>query len=217
MTYDPVLILDFDGTLVNTNEVKLRTFELIFPELSNQKVRNLVQTTEGNRYDIIKNIDDLVPLNHRVYKHRDRVDMYDLISTKAVNSASEVYGATKFLKLASKKGLDLYISSATPNSLISGLIAHRGWTSFFKGIYGSPADKTSHINEIKNFLYENSPDNHLAKKIIYIGDTLNDYEAATGTDIEYFGIFLDGQVPKWAQKVKCSQNYINIFKKLGLQ
>ena len=217
MNYDPVLIFDFDGTLANTNEVKFRSFELVFPELPNSKVRQLVKTNKGNRYDIIKNIDDLVPLSHRIYKYRDRVNMYDVISTIAVNSASEVYGATQFLKLASKRGIDLYISSATPNSSISSLIAHRGWSSFFKGIYGSPAAKISHINDIKKFTYENDPDKHLEKKFIYIGDTLSDYEVTLGTDIEFFGIFLDGQIPEWANDVKCSQNYINVFKKLGLK
>lgn len=216
MNYDPVLIVDFDGTLANTNEVKLRSFELIFPELSNSNVRWLVRTTEGNRYDIIKSIDSLVNLKDRVYKYRERLDIYDSISTIAVNSASEVSGATQFLRSAAKRGLDLYISSATPSSAICGLIAHRGWSSFFKGIYGSPATKTSHIIEIKNFTKKNSSDNHLEKKFIYIGDTLSDYEAALSTDIEYFGIFIDGQAPDWAQEVKWSQNYINIFKKLGL-
>ena len=216
MNYDPVLILDFDGTLANTNEVKLRSFELVFPELSNSKVRQLVKKTKGNRYDIIKSIDNLVNLKDRVYKYRDRMDIYDLISTIAVNSASEVSGATQFLKSAAQRGLDVYISSATPNTAIFGLIEHRGWSSFFKGIYGSPATKTSHITEIKNLTYRNSPDNHLEKKFIYIGDTLSDYETALGTDIEYFGIFIDGQAPDWAHEVKWSQNYIKIFKKLGL-
>ena len=213
MNYDPVLIFDFDGTLVNTNEVKFRSFELVFPELPNSKVRQLVKTNKGNRYDIIKNIDDLVPLSHRIYKYRDRVNSG--ISTIAVNSASEVY-TTQFLKLASKRGIDLYISSAT-QILQSSLIAHRGWSSFFKGIYGSPAAKISHINDIKKFTYENDPDKHLEKKFIYIGDTLSDYEVTLGTDIEFFGIFLDGQIPEWANDVKCSQNYINVFKKLGLK
>ena len=102
MNYDPVLILDFDGTLANTNEVKLRSFELVFPELSNSKVRQLVKKTKGNRYDIIKSIDNLVNLKDRVYKYRDRMDIYDLISTIAVNSASEVSGATQFLKSAAQ-------------------------------------------------------------------------------------------------------------------
>ena len=216
MNYDPILILDFDGTLVNTNEVKLRSFELVFPELPASKVRQLVKTNNGNRYDIIKSIDNLVELKNRVYKKRDRMDMYDLISTIAVNSASEVSGATQFLKLAAKRGIDIYISSATPNSVIFGLIKHRGWSNFFKGIYGSPATKTSHITEIKNLTYKNSPDNQLEKKFIYIGDSLSDYEATLSTDIEYFGIFIDEQVPEWAYEVKYSQNYVNIFKKLGL-
>ena len=80
--------MDFDGTLVNTNEVKFRSFELVFPELPNSEVRQLVKTNKGNRYDIIKSIDNLIKLSDRIYKHRDRMDMHDVVSTLAVNNAS---------------------------------------------------------------------------------------------------------------------------------
>ena len=65
---------------------------------------------------------------------------------------------------------------------------------FSKERQGSPAAKISHINDIKKFTYENDPDKHLEKKFIYIGDTLSDYEVTLGTDIEFFGTFLDGQI-----------------------
>ena len=212
----PVLILDFDGTLVNTNEVKLRTFQLIFPEFSNLEVCQLVQTTQGNRYDIIKSIDKMVCLKDRIYKYSDRIDLYDVISSEAVNSAAEVYGATKFLQLAANKGLNLYISSATPHSVIYELINQRGWSSYFKGIYGSPDSKISHINEIKKCAYGDGLERHLKKRFIYIGDARNDYEATESTNIEFFGIFIDGIVPDWAHEMAYSRNYIDIFEKLGL-
>ena len=211
-----VVILDFDGTLVNTNEVKLRTFQLIFPELSNLRVSQLVQTTQGNRYDIIKSIDKTVRLEDRIYKYSDRVDLYDEVSGRAVNKTAEVYGATKFLQLASSKGLSLYISSATPDSVIYDLIDQRGWSRYFKGIYGSPETKISHINKIKKCIYGNGLEKHLKKRFIYIGDAKNDYEATINTNIEFFGIFIDGLVPEWEHEVNYSQNYINILTKLDL-
>ena len=212
----PVLILDFDGTLVNTNEVKLRTFQLIFPELFNLRVSQLVQTTQGNRYDIIKSIDKTVRLKDRIYKYSDRVDLYDEVSRRAVNNAAEVHGATKFLQLASSKGLSLYISSATPETVIYDLIDQRGWSRYFKGIYGSPETKISHINKIKKCIYGNGLERHLKKRFIYIGDAKNDYEVSINTNIEFFGIFIDGLVPEWAHEVNYSQNYINLLTKLDL-
>jgi phosphoglycolate phosphatase-like HAD superfamily hydrolase len=211
---DFVFILDFDGTLVDTNEVKLRVFELIFPEIPPHDIRKTVHKTSGNRFDIINKLDMLVQSQTMIFNLSDRVKLYNDISTSVVNKAIEVKGATDFLKMCLEKKIDLHISSATPQFVIADLITQRGWSDYFKGIHGSPELKISHIGQIKKATYSKDSQGDLKKKFIYFGDTKTDFEAAIISDIKFFGMFIDGIIPEWANKIGFAHNYIDIFEKL---
>ena len=201
---------------MDTNEVKLRAFDLIFPEIPPHEIRKIVHETSGNRFDIINKLDMLVQSQTRIFNLSDRVKLYNDISTSVVNKAIEVKGATDFLKMCLEKKIDLHISSATPQFVIDDLITQRGWSDYFKGIYGSPEQKKCHIGQIKKATYSKDSQGDLKKKFIYFGDTKTDFEAALGSDIKFFGIFIDGIKPKWANNIGFSHNYFDIFKKLDV-
>jgi phosphoglycolate phosphatase-like HAD superfamily hydrolase len=80
----------------------------------------------------------------------------------------------KFLKVQ-KYNNNLYISTGTPQSKIIQILKEKNLLSYFKKIYGSPSSKISHINEIKKS----------NKNILFIGDSLEDYNAAKKTNINF--------------------------------
>lgn len=210
MNCDIIFIFDFDGTLVKSNKIKSRLFEFVFPELSSKSIHTVVNTSKGNRYDIINVLDLKVSEDVRVFSVKDRIQIYDRISVDAVVLAKEVTGATQFLNALIEKRSKLYISSATPENIMIEIIKQRGWAKYFNGIYGSPATKQSHILNIRRL-------HSSAHKMIYFGDSEIDFRASTECNIDFIGMFTSQNKPDWFVGDEYSSNFNNLKTKMGME
>lgn len=198
MTFNKVLIFDFDGTLVNSNVIKSRIFHQVFPELSIEEIDVFSSSTIGNRYEIIKNLDKKIYNIDRVYSLADRIELFDTIAQYAVGLASEIPGVSNFLALAHKKNIPMFISSATPENHIIDLIHKRGWSKYFLKILGSPTSKVSHIKYIQKRVSEMTELQQGSIETVYIGDARQDFDASIKANIKFTGIFIGGHIPEWA-------------------
>ena len=95
---------------------------------------------------------------------------FSLIVFEKVIKSKYILGVKEFLKYNSAN-YDFHLSTATPyNEIIS--ILEKKIFNYFDSIHGSPESKDQHIKKIlTNWKYKK-------KEIIFIGDSLNDYNVA---------------------------------------
>jgi HAD superfamily hydrolase (TIGR01549 family) len=179
-----LIILDFDGVILESVEVKTEVFRSLF-SFSPNEVDEIVSFHRQNggmsRFDkfdyIYKNILKK-PLTSQ--RKEELSDQFSTLVFEKILAAPFVLGAYEFLRKF-HSSIPLYVVSATPEHELIQIISRRGLPSFFHGIYGSPQKKSDCIREI----IEQSGIPPSA--IVFVGDAENDYEAARSAGIRFIG------------------------------
>jgi len=108
-------------------------------------------------------------------------DDYSKKTFDKILKASFVKDIIDFLNTSYGK-TDLFIVSGTPTKELKLIMDKRNISNYFKGIYGADDDKSIIINNIVN-RYKYDKD-----KIIYVGDTLTDFEESKKAGVHFVGI-----------------------------
>ena len=183
--YDAI-VFDFDGTLVNSNEIKTWAFGELYKEHGENIVRQIISYNkehEGvSRFVKFRYWqEDLLgqPYTKEIGKYLSRT--YSQLVFDAVVQAPYVEGALEFLK-NHYQHIPLFVASGTPEPELREIIKHRSIPHFFQGVYGSPATKTEILQRIlvKRKLYP--------EQVLMIGDALTDWKGAQGVGVEFIGI-----------------------------
>ncbi len=174
------VVFDFDGTLVDSNQLKQDIFFEIVKchPLGHQIMEKILNSGFSDRYTIIKEYSYLQK-NFKV-SYRKLISDYNKLSTNEVSNAREIFGASRLLNKLKKQKIDTYLSSATPRYWLLKIIANRKWDGFFKQIYGFPQNKTASLKKIKC--------HYKPFKIIVIGDGNDDEESARNLNCTFFKI-----------------------------
>jgi len=166
-------VFDFDGTLVDSNAIKMEGFFRLaarYPE--GEAAMAQVIGTSGDRRSVLSafsgymastgvrlNVDELVA------RYCEDVD-------PVVAAAPEMQGATDLLINLRHAGLRLYLNSATPTESLLTILDTRGWTVLFNGIHGAPNSKIEALHKISEVEHASG------EEIAVIGDGLDDAHAA---------------------------------------
>lgn len=172
------IFFDFDGVILESVEVKGWAFGKLFEKYPEQ-VNKIIAFHHANggmsRFDKFR-------YYYKVFikKPLSESDMEklcaqfsDLVVKKVINSPW-VPGAKDFLE--KYKELKLFVVSATPQEEIEHIILKRDMAQYFDGIFGSPTKKSQWLEYIINDL------NIKPKELLFIGDAMNDYNAARLVD-----------------------------------
>ena len=180
----PIIILDFDGVILESVDVKTRAFRELFsftPKHVDEIVNFHVQNGGMSRFDkfryFYKNILK-EPLSDEQYDFL--CNRFSELVFNGILKSTYVLGAEEFLKHFSTK-TSLFVASATPASELTDIIGQRGLLNYFKDIYGSPRTKQECIEEILTNM------NCLEDNAIFVGDALNDYKAAKEVGVRFIG------------------------------
>lgn len=187
-----IIVFDFDGTLVDSQKLKLETYYGLFPpDAEHKKIISeiLEKIPEEPRHKILETI-----LTRIGYKYEDInrkvIELgraYGDIVEKAVGNCREMPGATEVLKYLYSRYV-LYASSGTPVESLRGFVEARGWAKYFKDVFGYPDDKKSVLERIMNA--ENvGPDG-----ILVVGDGESDRVSAEIAGCRFFRIENDGSL-----------------------
>ena len=183
-SYLEVIVLDFDGTLVESNHIKDQAFETIFSEWPDHKdamlawhlPRNTVDRREKFRYFVEEMLGQ--------QDNRELVDglteKFSNLTRQAIIDCPMVEGTPEFLEHFRGK-LPLYLVSATPQKELDEIIAKRDLKDTFKRIYGAPIDKIEVLGEIM------SEEKASPNQMLSIGDSPEDQQAAESLDIDFIG------------------------------
>jgi HAD superfamily hydrolase (TIGR01549 family) len=178
------VILDFDGIILESVDIKGEVFAEVFKDYPQHRQAILdyhyanggVPRFEKFRY-IYKNFLKK-PLSDE--KFHELCHQYADLVVQRVLKVDFVPGAHEFLKNYYQK-YHLYIVSGTPDEEIKMIVRSRHLEQFFKAVYGSPQTKGAWTKKI----LDEAP--YASSEVIWVGDALSDWQAAHDHHIKFIG------------------------------
>jgi phosphoglycolate phosphatase-like HAD superfamily hydrolase len=179
------LVFDFDGTLVESNEIKWRGFEVAFADFPErlseimaycrqhhhtprgEKFRHVWEQVLGLRYTVV--IDGMLHAR------------FAAATTQQVIDAPERPGALRFLRQVTRSHLTVVLSS-TPEDTLTQILAARGWREYFTIVRGAPVDKAAWLRTF--------PGHHDLRvtDVVFFGDTQEDARAAEAAGCRFVAV-----------------------------
>ncbi len=204
------LFLDFDGVVVESAHIKTQAFyELYLPygtEVADNAKNYHLQYQGVNRYKKFEEI-------HKLFLNRACLeDEKEKLSTKfseivfeKIIEAPLVEGVLGFLREMQKQAIPIFLLSATPHEELLGICKERKILSYFKGAYGATYEKSAMGKKIIS-------DYHFNKEsIIFIGDSLSDFKAASALNVTFVGRVPDGEENPFDSSIKTITNFLELI------
>ena len=172
-----VIVFDFDGTLVESNQLKYDAYFELFPK--EHRFAELIRAVlsdmyEESRYVIIETI--LRRLGETANENLQQrcselAEQYNDIVLAGAKTCPEKEGANRLLKSLNGK-YKMYVSSTTPDAPLKKIISFRNWDSYFENVIGYPHKKDQTLQELMRF---ESVQPH---ETVVIGDGQSDRQSA---------------------------------------
>ncbi len=198
------ITFDFDGTLVDSNQVKVEAFYEIVKDYdpSGGTVTEVLRRCSNeDRYGITRELareftaKGLTPPDSDVEVIAAQwAEAYTSACETAITRCREIPGTSECLTWLLNKKIPLFINSRTPIGTLRRLLALRNLRHYFSGIYGAPASKLENLRHIQE-LTRAKPD-----EILFVGDSEDDRMAAAALGCHFAGVILGdsirfGQIP----------------------
>ena len=181
-----VIILDFDGVIVESVGIKDSAFKALFQQYPNQLDEIMAYHLSNNaivRFEKFKHIiEHILKIKYtEEIKNKLSTTFAELVVGSIIN-CPYVPGAQEFLSYFHEK-IPMYLATASPAEEIKEIIEVRGLTSYFEEIYPIPWTKEASIRAIL------SKKNICAREAIFIGDSPEDLYAAQKAGVSFIARF----------------------------
>lgn len=179
-----VIILDFDGVVVESVHIKNEAFSLLLPEHPEHteaivryhtahnavsryvKFRYIVEKILGKPYDTTV---------EAALKGR-----FDALTRERIVQCPYVPGALEFLEYFVSR-VPIYLASATPLAELCDILEQRGLRRYFRDVYGAPSVKSTVLREVLK------KERIAAADSIFIGDSVEDWRSAAQAEVPFLG------------------------------
>ena len=195
------IVFDFDGTLVDSNDIKLQTFYEVTKShdpTGETITRILKQYPNKDRYGLFHAIVRELFTKDRTVDSKNLgslaiqwAETYTVRCEKAIEHCGEVPGTSEALRWIFGQQIPIFINSRTPTTTLKRLVTLRSLHSYVSEVYGAPATKSENLRHIQN-LTQAKP-----KEILFIGDSEDDREAALEVGCHFVGVVL-GEKPRFS-------------------
>ncbi len=169
------LVFDFDGTLVDSNPIKWRAFEVCFGDFPDQLPEILAYCRSFNHTPRdVKFRSIYETILRRPYGpdiEQGLLKRFERETTEQIIEAAEIPGAEELLRSVCRTH-ETAVLSSTPSEPLRAILERRGWKRYFKWIQGAPVDKARWLRELRS--RQGIP----LDSIIFFGDTAEDRDAA---------------------------------------
>jgi phosphoglycolate phosphatase-like HAD superfamily hydrolase len=187
------IIFDFDGILVETNQIRLDGFRILFSRYFQADVEQLMTSLMDDggrsRYDRIRYfLKEIGEEDSSGKKLQVLVQEYSKLVKEKVISAPAVKGSLRFLKNYAKS-CDFAIVSSSDQEELREICRTRGIDHFFVEMLGSPISKEENV--IALLLKKGWK----RKDCLFIGDSINDLKAAQANGVDFMG--RDSNLADW--------------------
>ena len=195
-----VLILDFDGVVVESNGVKTEAFGEVFDRFPEHR-DEMMAFHDSHAY-----LPRRAKFEHLVRDLMGRPDDNELIEQLAADfsrrvvdrvvSCEMVPGADELLAEFSPR-LPTYLASVTPELELLEILRRRNLSTHFRGVFGCPP--TPKADAVRSVLQEHGAD---PRHVLLVGDSAGDLAAARETGVGFLGRdsglpFGDREVPTY--------------------
>jgi len=176
------VVFDFDGTLVDSNDIKREMFFAVARpwDASGDVVAEVFELwPSADRYEKTRRIAEglierqLLPGHSSAKAWGARLaNDYTLYCENAITNCAERPGASKALQKLSEMGMLLFVNSGTPTKPLLRLLALRNWAHLFQGAYGVEGSKAENLTRIA---LESGAARH---EMVHVGDQRDDWRGA---------------------------------------
>ena len=177
-----LIIIDFDGVVLESEEAKSRAFFdcfSIFSESIDQIMAYHYDNVAVSRYDKFEYIYKSILKRKYTKDERDRIaGRFNDIVFQRVVASPPVPGALDFLHIFSKF-VPIYVVSATPVEELMKVLVALHIVKYFQKVYGIPPDKSKILSEIMR------ETGVIPSETVFIGDKNNDLNAAHANQIPF--------------------------------
>ena len=183
------LILDFDGVVLQSVDVKTRAFIELYAEHGPEVVAKVLEhhLVHGgvSRFEKFR-------LYHRAFLGRALKpeeeaalgERFSALVEDAVVAAPWVAGAREYLEMDYRR-LPIFVASGTPEAELARIVERRGIAHYFAGVHGSPRKKGEIIATCTR------EGGLAATRVLMVGDSITDYEGAQEAGAAFLGITRD--------------------------
>jgi phosphoglycolate phosphatase len=183
----PVIVFDFDGTLVASNEVKRRGFDHVFadrPECLAALPATLERLNAQSRFEIIQSVVSVIPdlgAAEREAEAARKTTAYSAWVEERVVECAQQSPAGLLLPRWSRHAA-LYVCSLTPTEPLERILRQLAWLSYFSGVEGHPVNKPDMLRRTGR--------RHGVRtdEVLMVGDSHGDAAAASEAGAAFFQI-----------------------------
>tara|TARA_X000000368_G_C22904764_1_gene655776 strand:+ start:365 stop:991 length:627 start_codon:yes stop_codon:yes gene_type:complete len=177
------IIFDFDGVIAQSVKVKTDAFALIYKpygkEIVNKVINHHIENGGVSRFEKIKFYhENFLKVPITVNEISKLADDFSKIVLKKVIASAYVPGAIEYINNCYKKYM-LFISTGTPTNEIKKILKIRNINKYFTNVYGSPQNKSKHIDQIK-IKYKLQ-----SNELKFFGDSYSDLYAAKKARVNF--------------------------------
>ena len=197
------LVLDFDGTILLSNKIKKDAFFTIASQFTGgvSLMRELLAFRDKDRYQVFNLFAKKLSL--------DAVGLsaqYDNLVLEELLSCPERSGAEHVIRSVKGNGFSVYINSATPQAPLERIVSLRFPEISFDGLFGCLGKKSENLHSILS-IESISPN-----EVVFIGDGIDDFEAARNVGSHFIGIPNGSLSSKiYSGRWMCSFNQLSVF------
>jgi len=179
------VIFDFDGVLVESNEIRFGGFRMLLKDYPGAQVEKLMRHARANgglsRYDRIRYFFETIR-NESISENKvlEMAGRYSEIVKDKIIGCAPVNGSVEFLSSHCKE-FDFAVVSGSDQSELRDICRARGIDRYFTEILGSPAVKSENISLLFTL-------NKWKKdESVFVGDSTNDFDGAKACGIAFIG------------------------------
>lgn len=205
-----VIILDFDGTIVESVGIKDAAFyELFksFPEHIDEIMAYHLSHNATIRFEkfefIYRNILKQ-PYSEKIMEHLS--ERFSQFVFDKIAECPYVAGAVEFLEYFGNV-VPLYLVSMSPENELGRILKKRGLTQYFKKIYSSSWKK---VDAIRDILRTEDASPH---ETVFVGDAYEDFQAAQRMNISFVG--RNSKKPFFDSDARVFENLFEILEFVG--
>lgn len=181
-----IIIWDFDGVIIFSNEVREEGFREIFKQYSESQIDQLLTYHRINgglsRYVKIRYFFEEI-LGESIEEKQIielASEFSDIMKKKLTNKSLLNEDWLAFMEEGKTKYVH-HIASGSDQNELRLLCKELGINTFFTSIHGSPTPKNQLVSDIIQ------SNNYVKSEIVLVGDAINDYEAAKVNEIGFRG------------------------------
>lgn len=181
------VVFDFDGTLIDSKEVKtlnyLKAFEIVFrtkKEAKDKIIKSCEKTSGANRFLQLSDTLETLGLTATDEQKDTWSRQYSSLNSKSLENIPEFPSVRGIIKELTKKGFKLFAASGILEGEFLRVLSKRRLMNFFLEVKGG--DKLGFLKSLKERGFW---------PILFVGDTVYDEKTAIEAGVMFFKITKD--------------------------